>query len=185
VTVAPADIIDDFEDGDFNVAPLGGRVGNWYEFGDGTGTYSFDVASINRGASQKGMHTKGKDFSNWGAGLGVDMLSAKTPYNASAYSGVTFWARAAATLAVLVVFPDVDTDPGGKLCTACDHHYNKGVQVTTAWQRFNVNFADLNLESGTKPEPTGFKPEGLISVQFRMAPGQSYELYVDDLAFVK
>ena len=183
--VVANDIIDDFEDGDFNAASLGGRVGNWYVYGDGTGTLGFDVMAINRGASQKGIHTKGKDFSKWGSGMGVDMLSAKAPYNAGAYSGVTFWARAAATLPVLIVFPDVDTDPGGKLCTTCDHHYNKTVQVTTGWQRFTVNFADLTLESGTIPEPTAFKADGLISVQFRMAAGQTYELFVDDLAFLK
>jgi len=184
VVVAPADIIDDFEDGDFNVSPLGGRVGNWYVYGDGTGTLGFDVTGIARGASLKGIHTKGKDFTNWGSGMGVDMLGSKTPYNASTHTGVTFWAKAAAAQAVLVVFPDIDTDPGGKLCTTCDHHYNKTVQVGTGWQRFVVNFADLVLESGTKPEPTMFKPDGLISVQFRFAPGQSYELFVDDLAFV-
>ena len=185
VVVGANDIIDDFEDGDFNAPALGGRVGNWYVYGDGTGTLGFDVAVIDRGASQKGIHTKGKDFSKWGSGMGVDMLSAKAPYNAGAYSGVTFWARSLATLPVLVVFPDVDTDPGGKLCTTCDHHYNKTLQVTTGWQRFTVNFADLNLEAGTLPEPTAFKPDGLISVQFRMAPSQTYELFVDDLAFVK
>jgi len=185
VVVAAADIIDDFEDGDFNVAPLGGRNGNWYVYGDGTGTLGFDVTGINRGASLKGIHTKGKDFTKWGSGMGVDMQSAKAPYNAGAYSGVTFWARAAAAQPVLVVFPDIDTDPGGKLCTTCDHHYNKTVQVGTGWQRFVVNFADLVLESGTIPEPTMFKPDGLISVQFRFAPNQSYELFVDDLAFVK
>ncbi|HET7540857.1 MAG TPA: hypothetical protein VFK05_13335 [Polyangiaceae bacterium] len=183
--VGANDIIDDFEDGDFVVSPLGGRVGNWYIYGDGTGIQSFDVMLIDRGASKKGIHTKGKDFTKWGAGMGTDMLSAKTPYNAGAYSGVTFWARAAATLPVLIVFPDVDTDPGGKLCTTCDHHYNKTVQVTTGWQRFTVNFTELTLESGTIPEPTAFKPDGLISVQFRMAPSQTYELFVDDLAFVK
>ena len=185
VVVGANDIIDDFEDGNFNAAPLGGRAGNWYIYGDGTGSLGFEVALIDRGASKKGIYTKGKDFSKWGSGMGVDMQSAKAPYNAGAYLGVTFWARAAATLPVLIVFPDVDTDPGGKLCTTCDHHYNKTVQVTTSWQRFTVYFADLTLEGGTIPEPTAFKPDGLISVQFRMAPGLTYDLFVDDLAFVK
>lgn len=185
VVVPPADVIDDFEDGDFNVSPLGGRAGNWYPFGDGTGSYGLDILSINRGASIKGIHTKGKDFTNWGSGIGVDMQSAKAPYNAGAYSGVTFWAKAATAQPVLIVFPDIDTDPGGKLCTTCDHHYNKTIQVGTGWQRFVVNFADLLLENGTIPEPTGFKADGLVSVQFRFAPNQSYELFVDDLAFVK
>ncbi|HEX2673749.1 MAG TPA: carbohydrate binding domain-containing protein [Polyangiaceae bacterium] len=188
VVVAPADIIDDFEDGDFTVAQLGGRNGNWYVYSDKTpaGTLGFDVVGIARGASLKGIHTKGKDFTNWGSGMGVNMqASGTTGYNASAYSGVTFWARAAAAQSVLVVFPDVDTDPTGGLCTSCDHHYNKAVQVSTGWQRFTVNFADLALEGGTVPQPTAFKPEGLISVQFRFAPGQNYELFIDDLAFLK
>ena len=185
VVVAAPDVIDDFEDGDFNVAPLGGRAGNWYVYGDGTGTLGMDVLTINRGTSLKGIHTKGSGFTNWGSGMGVDMQSAKAPYNAGAYSGVTFWARTAVAQPVLIVFPDIDTDPGGKLCTTCDHHYNKTVQVSTGWQRFVVNFSDLVLENGTKPEPTMFKPDGLISVQFRFAPNQAYELFVDDLAFVK
>lgn len=186
VVVAAADIIDDFEDGDFTVSALGGRNGNWYVYGDGTGTLGFDVTGIARGASLKGIHTKGKDFTNWGSGMGVNMQSSgSTGFNASAYTGVTFWARAAAAQSLLVVFPDVDTDPTGKLCTTCDHHYNKAIQVTTGWQRFTVNFADLVLEGGTVPTPTAFKPEGLISVQFRFSPGQSYEFFVDDLAFVK
>jgi hypothetical protein len=185
VVVGANDIIDDFEDGDFNLPHLGSRVGNWYAYGDGTGTLGLDIVAIDRGASKKGIHTKGQNFSTWGSGMGVDMQSAKAPYDASAYSGVTFWARAAGTLPVLIVFPDADTDAGGKLCTTCDHHYNKTVQVTTGWQRFTVNFADLTLEAGTIPEPTAFKPDGLISVQFRLAPNQSYELFVDDLAFVK
>jgi hypothetical protein len=185
VVVAAADIIDDFEDGNLTLPALGGRVGNWYPFGDGSGIGSGDTAIINRGASKEGLHIKGKDFSVWGSGFGTDMQPAKAPYDASAYAGVTFWARAESTLTVGIIFPDADTDPGGKLCTSCDHHYNKGVQVTPSWQRFTINFADLVLEPGTLPAPTMFKPDGLISVQFRLAPGQAYEVYVDDLAFIK
>jgi hypothetical protein len=31
----------------------------------------------------------------------------------------------------------------------------------------------------------GFKPNAMISVQFRMQAGASYDLFIDDLAFVK
>ncbi|HYP75191.1 MAG TPA: hypothetical protein VER12_04535 [Polyangiaceae bacterium] len=185
VVVAAEDIIDDFEDGNLTLPALGGRVGGWYNFGDGTGVGSGDTAIINRGPSKEGLRIKGKDFTNWGSGMGTDMQPNKVPYNASAFAGVTFWARAETTLTLGVIFPDIDTDPGGKLCTTCDHHYNKGVQVNQSWQRFTVNFADLVLEPGTLPAPTMFKPDGLVSVQFRFAPGQTYEVYVDDLAFIK
>jgi hypothetical protein len=196
IVVAPSALVDDFEDGNFFLPTnpaLEGRAGNWYPFSDMTGTASFDLAMISRGASIMGFETKGKAFTNWGSGVGVDMLPAKAPYDASQYAGLTFWARAKLpepvedgdNLTLIVVFPDVDTDPGGALCTTCDHHYNKTVQVLEKWQRFTIKFADLILEPGTIPEPTAFKPNGLVSVQFRFSPGLNYDLYLDDIAFVK
>ncbi|HKO51074.1 MAG TPA: hypothetical protein VJV79_25370 [Polyangiaceae bacterium] len=190
ILVAPENVLDDFEDGNTYLPAdpaLGMRVGNWYPFSDGTGTASFDVVGITRGQSLKGFITKGKEYKTWGSGVGVDMAPGKAPYNAGAYTGITFWARAEtteATQTVTVVFPDVDTDPGGKLCTSCDHHYNTGVSITPAWQRYTIKFSALVLETGTIPEPTMFKPGALISVQFRFAPGQAYEVYLDDIAFV-
>jgi len=195
IVVPDNQVLDNFEDGDFNLPtnpPREARAGNWYQFSDMTATPSFSVVVIDRGASHKGFETKGADFTKWGSGVGVDMAAAKAPYNASAhtsdassYAGLTFWARAATALTVTVVFPDEDTDAGGKLCTACDHHYNKSIQVGTNWQRYTVLFADLILESGTVPTPTVFKPNALISVQFRMGLGTTYDLFLDDIAFVK
>ncbi|MEI9941512.1 MAG: hypothetical protein WDO69_30195 [Pseudomonadota bacterium] len=214
IVVEPSAIIDDFEDGDFLLPAnpaLQGRVGNWYAYGDGTGVGTEDIALINRGPSTNGLHAKGKDFTSWGSGVGVDVNNSgagqatKSPYDASAYSGVTFWARAEAALTVTVVLPDADTDAAGQTCTTagppvgiCDHHYFKSVQVTTIWQRFSVAFADLTLEPGGVPAPTAFKPgpdaapppagvppRGIVSVQFRVASGQDYDLYIDDVAFVK
>ena len=103
------------------------------------------------------------------------------------YDGITFWARAEATLSVTVAFPDEDTDPGGGKCApTCDHHYTSFVAVTPNWQRFTIYFkTDLTLEAGTIPTPMGFKPNAMISVQFRMQGGATYDLFIDDLAFVK
>jgi hypothetical protein len=199
IVVAANAIIDDFEDGDFNLPtspPLEGRVGQWYTFSDGTGTSNFSIATIERGVSIQGFETKGKDFKTWGSGVGVDMAAAKAPYNASQYAGITFWARAKLpepvedgdSLTLTIVFPDVDTSPSGGLCMLpdnCDHHYNKPVQLLEKWQRFTIKFADLVLEPGTKPEPMGFKANALVSIQFRVAPGTPYDVYIDDLAFVK
>ena len=188
IIVAANEVIDDFEDGDYYLPTspaLEGRVGGWYPFGDGTGTTSYDVVAINRGASKKGFETKGKDFVTWGSGVGTDFAAAKASYDASAYTGITFWARAATALSLIVVLPDVDTAPQGNLCTSCDHHYNKAVSVTTSWQRFTVRFADLVLEPGTVPAPTAFKPKEIVSLQLRLAPGQTYDVFLDDIAFVK
>jgi hypothetical protein len=189
-------VIDDFEDGDFNLPPLGTpvRVGNWYPFSDGSGVTTYDVAIINRGASVKGLHTTGKNFSSWGSGVGVDLAHSsgdKLTWDASAYTGITFWARAVltgtSTLSMTVALPDIDTDGlvKDKTCTTCDHHYLKTVTLSNAWQRIGVDFRDLVLEAGGAPTPTAFKPSALASVQFRFNPGTTYEVFIDDIAFVK
>ena len=200
ITVAPNAIIDDYEDGNFSLPAKEARVGAWYQFGDGTSSATYSVVTIKRGASIKGLETKGKDFTSWGSGVGVDFAPAKAPYDPSAhtedkmlYDGITFWARAENNLSVTVAFPDEDTDPGGGKCTTagppagmCDHHYTSFVAVTPNWQRFTIYFkTDLTLEAGTIPTPMGFKPNAMISVQFRMQAGASYDLFIDDLAFVK
>jgi hypothetical protein len=195
IAIAAADVIDDFEDADLFLPAspaLGGRVGNWQRYGDGSGTSSLTAFSIERGASSvNGLRTTGKGFTSWGSGFAVNLndsatgQSTKVPYDASAYAGITFWARAQSTTTIMVVLPDVDTDAVGNTCTTCDHHYFKAVQLTRDWQRFTIAFSELRLEPGTVPTPTAFKPSGVVSLQFRFAPGQDYDLYFDDVAFVK
>lgn len=192
--IPAADVIDDFEDSDLLLPTpaRAGRVGNWYLFNDGSGAGTFNVLAIDRGASSTdGLRVAGKDFSTWGSGLGVDFNSSaggqatKAPYDASAYSAVTFWARALNPTDIKVTLPDVDTDAAGNTCSLCSHHYYKTVSVTATWQRFTVSFSELALEAGGSPVPSAFKPSALISLQFMFPLGASYDVTVDDVAFIK
>ncbi len=142
-------------------APAPARVGNWYAFSDMTGTSSFNVVTIGRGASHMGFETKGKDYQKWGSGVGVDMATAKAPYDASAYIGLTFWARAETALTVTVVSPPPTQRPTkGADCA------RPAIITTTrpypSARRGSVtrsNFADLVLEPDTVPTPGPFPPE--------------------------
>jgi hypothetical protein len=197
IEVLDEDVIDSLEDGNFVIEAIGGRGGNWYPYGDGTGAASIDVSLIpgGRGESALGMHTAGSGFMTWGSGIGLDLNNMgggqgdKVPYDATAYTGVTFWARAAADITLTVVMPDKDTDAAGGICNqpegVCDHHYLKAVQVDTEWRRYTVLFTELTLESGGAPIPTAFAPDGIVSVQFRFNTGMVYDLWVDDVAFVR
>ncbi len=193
IDVPAEDMIDDFEDGNFNLLDLGGRKGNWYVYGDGTGTVTDEITGVQARlpVSPKVLHTTGADFTKWGSGIGVDIYnpgsgpSEKEVYDASAYSGVTFWAKSAAPQMVSVVFPDGDTDAAGGVCTTCDHHYFKSVQIDTEWKRYTIDFSELDLENGVDPVPDAFDPSRLVSFQLRIFQGQTYELWIDDVAFVK
>ena len=197
LAVLPVNIIDDFEDTDL-LLPVpakdhGNRVGNWYPFGDKGGINTIDNAAMRRGASTRVMHMTGSGFNDWGSGMGADLNNSpsKNAYDVSAFSGITFWARAGKAVSVTVALPELATDGSAPshTCTTCDHHYFYAVAVTTTWQRFKVNFADLMLESpGVVPVVDHFDPTIVTSVQFREAklpdPDESYDLWIDDVAFV-
>jgi hypothetical protein len=209
IVIQPDDVIDDFEDGDFILKPLGTptRVGNWYAYGDGTGSQAMSVLAIpgDRGEfSTLSLHTAGGNFTSWGSGIGADLQnggsdqSGKVPWDASMYAGITFWARADKATSVTLVLPDGDTDAAGGICNqdpvpppgsgtgVCDHHWLKTVNVSAVWQRYTVHFVgELSLEPGGNPVPTAFDPSRLVSVQFRVSSGITFDYWIDDVAFVR
>jgi hypothetical protein len=122
----------------------------------------------------------GFDFNNTGSGE-LD----KKPYDASAYSGITFWGKAAMAIGVTMQLPDIDTQKAGGRCTTCDYHYGALVPFTTEWQRFVVRWSDLQLTPGTIPAPTAFAPNGIIAFQFFFVSGKTVDLWIDDIALIK
>jgi hypothetical protein len=146
------------------------------------------------------MHATGHDFKQWGSGVGVDLNNmgsgeaSKAVYDASDFWGVTFWARAESKVTVTLVLPDGDTDKAGGKCNmhddpevnTCDHHYYHSFLVDTTWQRYTFYFADdfPTPEAGNDPVPDALDITRLVSVQFRVGVGTTYDFYIDDLAFV-
>ncbi len=194
LVIPPENLLDDMEDGNGDIPRLGGRNGVWYPFADKYGTSSFQNAIIpgQRGAlSRQAQHTSGSGYSEWGSGIGFDLAIVgqdKTVYDASAYTGITFWARSTEPLLLTVAFPDVNTTgqlPDAiKKCTECDHHWVSTVSTNTDWKRYTVLWTDLRLESGTEPVPEEFAVSELVSIQFRTARDAVYDYWIDDVAFL-
>jgi hypothetical protein len=126
----PDDLISDFES-DNSLAPVDGRQGGWYTYGDDVGAFTYGgdkgyeiVAEGNPNCSRNGaFHVAGTGFRMWGAAMGVDWkprpsdgdggYGDKMTYDASKYRGIAFWARSSAPLdGVQVAFPDLYTDGG-------------------------------------------------------------------------
>jgi hypothetical protein len=87
-------LIDDMADGDNGIIPQDGRTGGWYTYSDNTGTVTPATPSSDM------MCASGSGFSNWGAGLGVNLdavLAEICTYDASIYSGIRFTIKGSIT----------------------------------------------------------------------------------------
>lgn len=194
----PEHVLDTLEDGDFNIPEIDGRKSNWYVFGDGTGTITFNVqliegTELTRGsASQFAMHAKGTGFTSWGAGVGFDLKQvngAKTAYDASAYKGITFWARSASTMQLRVALADAYTESTLHICDAapeteveCDLHLGATVTLKPEWNKYTVMFSPLQPDGSSSH--TELWVDQLVSIQFRFSGIPDAEYWIDDVIFI-
>lgn len=197
------DLITDLESGP--TFSSGGRSGSWYVYNDKTaagmqtptvGTdFKPDAVMPARSGSTFAAHTSGSGFTVWGAGMGFDVNNpggtAKKVYDASAYSGITFWAKGTASKAVRMNIPTKDTSPEGNLCnmtdagdSVCNDHFGTTLTLTADWTQQTVDFANDLAQSHFGP-PADFKPSEIYGVQFQVGPGATFDFWIDDVAFVK
>jgi hypothetical protein len=204
--------LDDMEDGNAFVLAADERNGHWDVSNDGTmgatqtppaaGFVMAEIAESARPDSHFAAYTQGGGFKGWGAILTVSMITwpdyAQTPtYDASAYGGISFYAKAGADSdsALRVRFVGAQTDdrggqctPGGDITTACFDHFFADVKLSQEWQRFDLGFADFR-QAGVGKKFASIDLDTMYALEFffagrSSASGNAFELWVDDLAFV-
>ena len=198
-SIAP-NVLDDFEDGDRFVALVSGRNGPWYLIKDATAAGTVDPLAIvpfgttdarAGSTSLRGLHLTAKGFTDWGVGVGADMVNqggAKAVYDVSAYSGVHFYAKiATGTSALLkVLIPTLYSDADGLQCVGAqcgDHFYCKVTGLKTTWAEFSCTFASL-VQVGFGLKQTKFDPKSVYSVQFAIPAVNPVDLWLDDVTFI-
>jgi hypothetical protein len=193
-------MIDDMEDDNALILPKDGRTGYWYASNDGSSTQSpkmsttFMMTAGGHGSSKYAVRTSGGAFTGWGAlvGFDFDAVSGQTKkaWDASAYRGITFWAKAESTaLNVFFSLPDADTDPAGNVCRytdgsdkACFDHFGTSITIDTTWTAFSVDFDTLHQKGFGEQFPS-LRKDGLVSCQWMAAPGATFDFWIDDVAF--
>lgn len=213
--IDPTALIDDFEDGDALLPDLGGRVGGaWWTADDGTvgGTMvpppqadGGDLAAPEKlekphCGSEYAMRVTGQGFTDWGAVLGMNFGWGKQangedgalPYDASAYTGVEFWARIGDTSTDQVRYQisDSNSEPAGGVCVDepgnADGCYDAfGAELTgldTTWRRYRIPF------SGMSQRQFGLVADGLVTtavykLTFNFLTASPFDFWVDDLTF--
>ena len=192
-------LIDDLEDDNNAIAMLGQRAGFWYTYNDGSSlqippsgaTLPFPPTagghSVNFSA-----HTSGPAFTLWGAGLGLDFNN-KTgkpcPYNASAYSGIKFWAKGSPTVRATVKTPALIPVAAGGTCvgtaaSACEDYFGMATPLTAAWAQYTLGFEGAGaVTQDTWGVRAAFDKTQILSVQFQVAVGAPFDFSIDDVTF--
>ncbi|AUX24497.1 hypothetical protein SOCEGT47_050350 [Sorangium cellulosum] len=199
------EMIDDMEDDNNGILAEGNRVGYWYTFNDGTegaeqmpppdpegtGEEPFTMTALEpvRGASTMAARSWGSGFETWGAAFGFDLNSpegTKIAYDASAYTGVTFWAKIGpgSATSAQVMISDRSTVPEGGVCSDQCDNWQKQITLTEAWQQFTIPFADLKQGGWGDPAATDqIDTTKLYSISFQFGTVPEFDLYIDDIGF--
>jgi hypothetical protein len=205
----PDDVVSTFEDGTGSVNQAAGRGGGFYMFNDMTGTQMPppgglpDATPADRCGGMFALCMKGSGFTVWGAGMGTDLgmvatddagMMTKSSYDASMYTGISFWAKAnpGSALAVRVSLKDANTAPEGGVCDAtmdsgaeaCNDDWGKNITLTTEWAPYTVLYSELRQSMWGKQFPA-FDDTAVYSIQYQVNKGLDFDLCIDDLAFVR
>jgi hypothetical protein len=197
---APGDTaISDLEAGTNAINPP--RVGYWYTYNDGSTTCAQMPPPDPSGATPfpptaaagNGMYaarTTGGACGTWGAGMGFDLancMSMSTPYNASAFNGISFWYKSTTAVRVIVSATNVIPTTRGGTCTPgagmgmeCDNGHGLDLPANTAGGMMAVPFTMLSQSFGQmKP----FDKTAIVNIQWQVANGMAFDFTIDDVMF--
>jgi hypothetical protein len=199
----PTALIDDIEDGNPLIAMVQTRNGSWWVTTDGTaGT----IAPPNDAAppperilggrcdSEFGMRLTGQGFTQWGANISIGFryVSDQEPIDASAFSGVMFWARVGEThnSPVRVGIQDSNTHPNGGVCDpmpdSAEQCYDGfGTQVlpiSTEWRLYKLDFSRMT-QQGFGHQAEALDTTALYGMEWTVMQGTVFDLWLDDLWF--
>lgn len=194
VSAGEAGLIDDFEDGNGQVAKREGRGGYWWRSNDPDGS-KFDNDDAKPGedgcsGSTLCLHQWGKTSSKpsaWGVNFGANVGLDGT-VDVSNYVGISFRAKSASGVGHKVRFKigDINTHPNMGVCKSCWNHWGKDIQLSTEWREYRVLFSGVQQAPGWgDPRPPSFDPSRMYSIDFSVGPGQTFDIWVDDLQFLK
>jgi len=187
--------VDDLEDNNNQVLIQKGRNGYWYTFVDKAGTTitppsqgTFLVSAGGAGGSQHAAHMMGKMAGSGAplfAGMGFSFTDPKAAYDATAFTGVSFFAKvgAGSTANVRLKVPDVNTDPAGKVCTECFNDFGADLTLSGEWKRYTIPFATMKqMEGWGAPHPANIDKSKLYGLQWQVTEtGVSYDIWVDNI----
>ena len=187
-------LIDDFEAGD--------TASKWFSSNDGSGP-QFPARCVlrspldgERGAGNLwALRTYGKSAAGFmwakvGRNLRSPSAQCDKPFDASAFSGVRFWARGPGTITFDVGIVAVTSHELGGTCTeGCFDSHQVFVDLTSSWARYEVPFA--NLTQVGWGAPAHFDPSQILAVAWGATEpitglqAHCFDFWIDDVTFYR
>ena len=119
-------------------------------------------------------------------GMGFKLSEAETPYDASKYKGVSFWAKAHDEYAVVrFKTPDINTEPSGGRCEDCYNDFGMDIALTPKWQKYTVPFELMTQQTGWGDSAPAVAKDALFAIQWQFSkPNTQFDIWIDNIAFV-
>lgn len=144
-----------------------------------------DIAGAGAG-SDRSIRFGCDPFTNWGAvaGFSLDARSdTREPYDLTGHVAIRFWAKVSAGLTVAFKIPTTATVPEGGVCTACNDHYAAYASLTTSWQQFVIQLADMAQQGWGDPVALDLS-SALAFEWFTGTLNDPLQLWIDDIELV-
>lgn len=163
-------LVDDFEDGD-TLASNG--FGWWYSQNDTAGDQDFRIGELSdRAESTRAANSSGIGFDVWGALVGLDMTPGSGLYDASAFTQLRFWARAA---------PDTVTSLSARLLEGGETQFETPIELGTEWRQYILRFDALSAVDGSDRLIDSSR---IAALQIFVFSDQRFNFWIDDVVFV-
>jgi hypothetical protein len=202
------DLIDDLEDNDSAIRQIAGRQGSWYVFNDGQGTQTpalgaFTPFTGGAQSSRYATHTWGQGFSDWGAGIAVDLNNPgdqpqdprRGTYDVSSWQGFSFQAKGTGAVRFMVITRAVADAVDHGTCEPepdrpCFDAHGARTWLTADWTQQRIRFSDLAQEGWGVS--ASFDAAQVLGVSFQHPEGADvtnkaapFDFWIDDLALFR
>jgi MYXO-CTERM domain-containing protein len=130
------------------------------------------------------MCISGQGFTGFGGGIAFDLNDLgqnRQLYDASAYTGISFWARGLPVQFRAMVV-DKYSDPAGAVCSGCYDHFQAPFTPTDDWQQYSFSWKELKQQGYGDMQPNVCAAE-IFQFQFQWSGSAPFELCLDDVAF--
>ncbi len=162
--------------------------GTWFMMNDHSSKGEMEPGTngeFQNALSNNMVHTKGKMYTDWGGGIGLNFVGDQMlkPVDASQYKGIKF--KASGSGSVHIGLATVATMPDFGICTKCYGHYSADINGLEATPKEYEFTWDKLPQAGWGAPKQKLDPKTLIGLNFTSKGPTPWDFAIGDLEWIK